>query len=137
MVFTILLIETISDIKSRSLSALRIAIYMVAAIALNLVFYYQSLWSMTGGMVVGGLMLLYAFITKEGIGYGDALMFVVLGALVGLSQNIKILFFSLLTAAVSGGIYALIKHKSIKTQIPFIPCILATYMIMCILEVVL
>ena len=98
---------------------------------------YQSVWSVIGGVVIGIILFTYSLVTKGGIGFGDGLIFICLGVYLGLSENLRLLFFSLLIAAVFGGIYALIRHKSIKTQIPFMPCILGTYITMILTEVLL
>ena len=129
-----LALETFSDIRTKTVSGLRIIIFIIIGIPVNIIMRYQTLWSAVGGILVGGILLIYAFITKGGIGIGDGLMFVCLGIYLGLSVNLRLLFFSLITAAVLGGIYAVIKKRSIKSQIPFIPCVLSTYLIILIME---
>lgn len=134
IVLAILALETFSDIRTKTVSGVRIIIFMLIGILLNIIMRYQSVWSAAGGIVVGGIILLYAVITKGGIGIGDGLMFVCLGIYLGLSVNLRLLFFSLITAAVFGGIYALIKKRSIKSQIPFMPCVMGTYLVILIVE---
>lgn len=135
IVITMLAVETISDIRTKTISVLRIGIFFIAAIILNGFFYYQSVFSMLGGIMIGMILLAYAFLTREGIGYGDGLIFICAGAYLGLSDNLHLLFFSLILAAVAGGIYTIIRKKSMKTKIPFIPCILGTYLMMALIEV--
>ena len=137
LVITMLAIETVSDIRKHTVSGIRIIAFMVVGIVLNCVMKYQSIWSVVGGIVVGLTLFGYSLITKGGIGFGDGLVFICLGIFLGLSQNLRLLFFSLLAAAVFGGIYALIKKKSIKAQIPFMPCILGTYIMMVFMEVLI
>lgn len=134
IVLMMLALETFSDIRTKTVSGLRIIIFIIIGIPVNIIMRYQTLWSAVGGILVGGILLIYAFITKGGIGIGDGLMFVCLGIYLGLSVNLRLLFFSLITAAVLGGIYAVIKKRSIKSQIPFIPCVLSTYLIILIME---
>lgn len=134
IVLAILALETCSDLRTKTVSGIRIIIFILVGILLNITMRYQTVWSTVGGVAVGGIILLYAFITKGGIGTGDGLMFVCLGIYLGLSENLRLLFFSLIAAAVSGGIYALIKRRSIKSQIPFIPCVMGTYFIILIVE---
>ena len=137
LVITMLAIETISDIRKHTVSGIRIIAFMVVGILLNCIMRYQSVWSVVGGIVVGITLFGYSLITKGGIGFGDGLVFICLGIYLGLSQNLRLLFFSLLSAAFFGGIYALIRKKSIKSQIPFMPCILGTYIVMILVEVLL
>ena len=134
LVIIMLAFETASDIRNSTVSGIRILAFMIIGIVLNFIMKYQSIWSLVSGIVVGIILLIYSLITKGGIGFGDGLIFICLGVYLGLSQNLRLLFFSLLVAAVYGGFYALIRKKSIKTQIPFLPCIMGTYIIMIIVE---
>ena len=49
---------------------------------------------------------------------------------------IKSLMYSLLVASVVGGLYALVRRKGMKIQIPFIPCVLVTFLIIWLVEVI-
>ncbi len=135
IVICILALESISDLKNRCISGWRILAFSVFGIVLNFLLYYQSVWSIVGGVVVGIVLLLYAIFTKGAVGIGDGIMFVCLGIYLGLSDNMRLLFFSLIAAALAGGIFILAKKKSIKTQIPFMPCVLAAYILMTVAEV--
>ena len=137
LVIAMLAIETISDIRKHTVSGIRIIAFMAVGILLNYIMRYQSVWSVVGGIVVGITLFGYSLITKGGIGFGDGLVFICLGIYLGLSQNLRLLFFSLLSAAFFGGIYALIRKKSIKSQIPFMPCVFGTYIVMILVEVLL
>lgn len=137
VVMAMLAAESISDIRTRSVSVIRLLIFLGVAAVANIVFGYQSVWSMAGGMAIGAVMFLYAFATKESIGYGDCLIFVCAGAFLGFSGNLRLLFGSFLAATVAGGIYSLVKHKGMKAQIPFIPCILSAFIVGNVLEAVL
>lgn len=134
MVIAMLTVETVSDVKMKKVSAVRIAVFLLIGIAINAIKYYQSIWSMLGGMAVGATMFLYAFLTKESIGYGDCLIFVCAGMYIGFSKNIRLLFFSLLAAAMVGGVCILARKRKMKTKMPFVPYILGTYVVMTILD---
>lgn len=135
VVAVMLMVETISDIKTQSVSGIRIGIFTFFGIILNLLLKYQNIWSAMGGAAVGIVLILYALLTKGAMGIGDGFIFICLGIYLGFSNNLRLLFLSLLLAAVAGGIYAFIKKKSIKTQIPFMPYILVTYAAMTLVEV--
>lgn len=134
IVMAILALETFSDVRTGTVSGVRIIIFGLIGIVLNAVLRYQSIISIAGGLIVGGVILLYSVVTKGGIGKGDGLMFVCLGIYLGLSVNLQLLFYSLIVAAVTGGIYSLVKKKGLKSQIPFMPCILVTYLIILVME---
>ena len=61
------------------------------------------------------------------MGVGDGVVFLCLGIFLGLSGNLRLLFFSLLIAAIAGGVYAIVTKKGIKAKIPFIPCVLVAF----------
>ncbi|MCM1309324.1 MAG: A24 family peptidase [Butyrivibrio sp.] len=130
IVAAMLAVETVSDLRTKTVSAVRLAVFMTGALAANIVLYYQPIWSMLGGMAVGAVLFLYALATKEGIGYGDCLVFVCAGAYIGLHENIRLLFFSLLAAMAVGGIRAAVHKGNMKSRVPFVPCILGVYAVM-------
>lgn len=135
IIMTVLTVESISDIKTKSMSCVRLTIYFLMALLGNLIFGYQSVISMAGGIAIGIIVLIYGLITKEGIGYGDGIMFMCLRTVLGASQNLRLLFLSLICATAAGCIYALVLKKGMKTEIPFIPCILCSYIFMTALRV--
>ena len=136
IVLIMLILETASDIRTKSISAVRMIFFVVLAGAMNIIFCYQPVWSMLGGMAIGALLFAYALATSESIGYGDCLIFVCVGEFIGFSKNMQLLFFSLVAAAVSGGIYAIVRKKGMRAKIPFVPCILGTYTVMTITEII-
>jgi len=136
-VVLMLALETVADIRSRKVSVIRLAIFTILGIVLNIVKAYQPVWSMIGGMAIGLLVILFAKISGEGIGYGDGVLFIASGAFLGLNDNLRLLFFSLIFAAVTGGICLLMRRKTIKSEIPFIPFVLGAYLVTSIVEVIL
>lgn len=136
IVAAMLAVETVSDLRTRTVSAVRLAVFTAGAVAANIVLYYQPIWSMLGGMAVGALLFVYAFATKEGIGYGDCFVFVCAGAYIGLHENIRLLFFSLLAAMTVGGIRAAVHKGSMKSRVPFVPCILGVYTVMTVVGII-
>ena len=62
---TVLTVESISDIKTKSMSCVRLTIYFLMALLGNLIFGYQSVISMAGGIAIGIIVLIYGLITKE------------------------------------------------------------------------
>ena len=130
MVAGMLAIESVADIRTGTISVVRQIVFLVVAIILNVIMAYQSIWSILGGLFIGGIMFAYAFFTQEGIGYGDCLIFVTCGMYIGFLKNMRLLFGSLLIAAIAGIIVAIVKKTGIKARIPFVPCILTAYIVM-------
>lgn len=137
IVIFLLLIESVMDIKNRTISVLHMVIFGIAGIIANCALEYQSLWTMLGGVLVGAIVLLFGLFSKGAIGIGDGIIFGCIGIYIGGFDNIRLLFYSLIVAAILGGGYVLLKRKSIKSQIPFVPCIFVAYLLMLGMEVLL
>lgn len=132
-----LALETVADIRSRKVSVIRLAVFTVLGIALNVIKAYQPIWSMLSGMAIGLLVIFFAKVSREGIGYGDGVLFIASGAFLGFNDNLRLLLFSLIFAAVTGGICLLMRRKNIKSEMPFIPFVLGAYLVTSIVEVIL
>ncbi len=81
------------------------------------------------GMLPGAILLLLAFFSKEAIGFGDALLFLVLGLWMGLWEGMLLLMGSLVLAALAG-ICLCFRRKSGKLAFPFVPFVLLAYVLM-------
>ncbi len=80
-------------------------------------------------LLPGVFLILIAFLTRGGIGYGDGVVFLGLGLLTGAGMCTILLMGSLLTASVWCGALLLLKRAGRKTRIPFIPVILLTWLL--------
>lgn len=74
-----------------------------------------------GGLLVGGLLLLIALISKSALGMGDVKMFFVLGLLYGVMDTYALLLFSMIIMAVISLILLACKKVTTKTKIPMAP----------------
>lgn len=84
------------------------------------------------GIAVGILLLLFAYITQEKIGYGDGWVFCVIGVYLGGLQTILLLYHSVLLVGVITCLYSLRYQKSRKTW-PFMPFVMAAYLLRCLI----
>ena len=76
------------------------------------------------GILPGLLFLAMAVLTKEKVGYGDGLVLIVTGVLLGLRGNLMMVFMGLFLAALSS-IWLLIRKKAGRnTKIAFVPFLL-------------
>ena len=85
------------------------------------------------GMSVGVVLLIFSIVTGGRIGAGDAVLLIVTGIYLGFEQNLQLFLSGLLLC----GIWALgllvLRKKSRKDSIPFVPFLLASYMGMLVL----
>jgi len=78
-------------------------------------------FSLTGGLVCGGVLLVIALIGKSALGMGDVKMITVLGLLYGLMDTYSLLLLSMVVMAVVSVTLLLMKKVSKKTAIPMAP----------------
>lgn len=89
------------------------------------------LFSVLGGGVWGGLLVVIALIAKTALGMGDAKMFLVIGLIYGLNNTYAILLISLLIMAVISIILLVLKKVNRKSTVPMAPFVLIGF-ILCI-----
>jgi leader peptidase (prepilin peptidase) / N-methyltransferase len=80
------------------------------------------------GTVIGMLLLLIGKITRQSIGYGDGLVFISIGMLIGIKQVTMVLFASLLLAFIYSIVLLIFKKVRRKTSFPFVPFIFLSYL---------
>jgi leader peptidase (prepilin peptidase)/N-methyltransferase len=84
-------------------------------------------------VVVALPFILVWLITKgKGIGFGDILLFLGVGAFFGIEQGLAVLLIAIWTGAIIGGIIYLLRRrdaniKKISTVIPFVPFIIFAF----------
>lgn len=78
--------------------------------------------------MIGILMLLVSLITKGQIGTGDGIIFCITGLGLGFWNNLWLLMLSLFMAGIFSGILWMLKRVGRKSEIPFVPFILISYL---------
>lgn len=78
-------------------------------------------------VIPGAFLLLFAFLTKEKIGYGDGWMIMVTGVFLGLLNNLILLVFALVIFTVYQLAMILAKKATKKSRAPFVPFILISF----------
>ena len=81
------------------------------------------------GLVPGAMLLLTSFCTKESIGYGDGMVLCVLGIFLGIRRSLAVFGMALVFAALSAIILLALKKAGRKTELPFLPCLFAGYLL--------
>ena len=79
------------------------------------------------GMLLGGCLLLLAWISGESIGFGDGWLFVVTGIFLGFIENFILLFGSLIMAGVFAIVCLVLKKKRRNDRVALAPFVLASY----------
>ena len=78
-------------------------------------------------LLPGAICLLMARATHQGIGYGDAMLILVCGLSVGWRACIELVLSAFFLAGIAAFVL-LIKYRGQKTELPFVPFLLAAWM---------
>lgn len=122
---TALIICSYVDIRYRKVEKRIAGIYAAAVLAGRLTEGGSGMAALLTGLVPGILFLFLSFVTRQGIGYGDSVLILILGASAGIEAELEIL---LLAFALSG-IWAVVllfrKRGNVRQEFPFVPFLLA------------
>ena len=121
------------DIRKKQIRLNPVLMFGIIGIFFHMLWRVQSIENILLGMSVGVVLLMLSVLTGGRIGAGDAVLLIVTGIYLGLEQNLQLFFSGLLLC----GIWALgllvLRKKSRKDSIPFVPFLLASYMGMLVL----
>ena len=81
------------------------------------------------GMLIGGGILCFAWLSRESVGFGDGWLFVVTGIFLGFLQNFILLFGSVLLAGMFAIACLVLKKKGRDDRIALAPFVLTAYVV--------
>ncbi|MBR3040197.1 MAG: prepilin peptidase [Lachnospiraceae bacterium] len=122
--FLFLLIEGIADKRNNIIPILPAGVCMLAGLVFGILRGRETLISIILGALLGGIVILLAQATKEKIGYGDGLVLVATGLLLGFRRNLLLLLFSLFLSALAGIWILLSRRGNRNTKMAFVPFML-------------
>lgn len=129
IIFIMLLMFSIEDIKKRRIGMLQLLVFMAVGIIYQFVTGELTLPEIGGGILLGVCLLGIAGITRESLGYGDGMLFIVTGIYIGGWDNCALLMSSLVLASIFAIVQILLRKKSAKEEIPFVPFVLSAYVL--------
>ena len=127
-----LIISTISDLRYRTIS-LKLSAFVIVLMCIVKLLIYDTLadFDIILALIPGAFIIFVGYISKEAIGYGDGLVFLVCGVALNLKDTILLLFLAFLLSAIWSIFLILIKGDK-KATIPFVPFISCAYVILLI-----
>lgn len=125
--FLFLTVCTYFDMKTRMLPVWLLVAGGIGVFASHII-QQGNWWIYIMGMLLGVAFLLVSKVTKEGLGYGDSILILLLGAFVGLWQMVLVLVIAFGSAAIFSIIVLVLKKMSRKKQIPFVPFLLLGFL---------
>lgn len=122
-------ILSIMDIRVRKVPFWILAVGGIAAVGVRVLQYGRLDFLAVGGAVAGGLFTVVSKITREGFGYGDSLLILVMGVYLGFWELMAVLLGAFLLSALFAMGLLVFGGFDKKRGYPFIPFILASYFI--------
>ena len=117
------------DIRHRKIPLLYLLLGIGVALSV-LFFQEQGMWILSlGGAGIGVAFLGISKITKEAIGYGDSLLILGLGILLGFWQVMAVLVVAFSLTAISSMVLLVLKKMNRRTTLPFIPFLALGFLI--------
>lgn len=118
---------SVEDIRKRELNGLPVMFAGLIGIFLTVTEGACRDWHVVFRFLPGLICLGLGWLTGEEIGYGDGLMLLCLGCFLSLSQLLSVCLSALTLAGITAVILILVFRKGRKTEIPFVPFLLAGY----------
>lgn len=116
-----------TDYRRKQVSMLLLGVFAGLGITGQLIWKQESLVSLAAGILPGMLVLGAGRLTKGGIGAGDGWILCVTGIYLGFYKNMQLFFTALLFSAISGVVLIAAKKANRKTELAFVPFLLAAY----------
>lgn len=124
---------SIEDIRKKEIQSVRVLCFGIGGILLHLWQRNQSLYSMLGGIAVGAAVIILSLVSGGIIGIGDGLVLCVAGIYIGGINTMRLLLTGLFLSSLYALVLLFMHRKRRKDTIPFIPFLLAAYLILLIL----
>lgn len=119
---------SIADIRSRKIPVYILMTGNLAALAYQMFLGKDSVWLIMGGAGIGLLFLLISRVTREGLGYGDSWMILILGIYLGIWKLLEVLSAAFLILGISAVICLWAGKMSRKFRLPLLPFLAAGYL---------
>lgn len=130
-----LLIEGIRDLKSRKVSVVSAGIYAIIGVVLQFPILKECWISLSGGIVLGLVIILIAKVTAEKIGYGDGIIITVSGIYLGFRENFILFSTGLFLSAMTSVVLLLCRKAGKKTELPFVSFLFVGYALTCVAQI--
>ena len=120
----------ITDLKSKTIPIWWTVVFGISAMIYQIFWKKQKLEAILFSMIIGVTLLVAAKISNQRIGYGDGIIFLILGLWIGFWDGISLLFFSLILSSIISVYLIIVSRKGRDYRIPFNPFVTAAYIIL-------
>lgn len=118
------------DIRSKRLPDKSLYLGILAAISVRVIFKGLPLKSYIIAALIGVLFITVSYFTNEKIGYGDGLIILYTGLLLGVENLLFIIFSALVMCSLTGIVFMITRSIKSDFSLPFVPFIFAGFMLL-------
>lgn len=123
----IMTVLAVQDWRKRTLSCMELTVLLIAAAGYR-IYCGGSIAGWLLGMLPGALFFLISYITREGIGYGDSYVILILGIYLGIRETALICMMAAVIMAFISVAGMVLRHWKKTKRLPFLPFLAAGYL---------
>lgn len=127
IVMFMLIYESVIDIRYKKIDVRAAIAACIVSILIGCIFYGHPVINILYGIIFGGFLIMLAWVSKQRIGYGDAVVFMVLGMCLEPVRVLWILWSSMVMAGVYGMVKIIVFNKSRSLALPYVPFVTIVY----------
>lgn len=116
-----LIICSLTDIKEKKIHITHIIIFLPIIVCGAIFCDVRRGYFEGTDLIIGFVMILLSFITKDNIGLGDGVCVLSMGLLWGYEMQLRVVIMALLLLCITGGVLLLIGKIKRKEPLPFVP----------------
>lgn len=125
-------LTTLEDLRKKQVDIILLSICGIAGVILHLIYHRLTVEDMAFGVLVGVALYVLSLITREMIGKGDGMVFMVTGIYLGGEANFLLLWLSLMLSGAAALAAVIIFKKKKSDTMPFVPFIALSLVILLI-----
>lgn len=123
-----LTISAYQDCREKQVYLYSMLITGIAGLLMHLLYHERTLTDLLAGAGIGAAVILFACMTRECIGIGDGAALMATGIFLGFWQNLQLFVTALFMSGFVALILLITKKKGRKYRLPFVPFLLAAYL---------
>lgn len=125
--FLFLAFCTLCDLRSMQIPLAGLVIFGLVIVGIGIIngTLFQQLGFLQ--LIPGAVFLLISLLGKQSVGYGDGMVILLLGILLGISRCVAVIFMGLIFCSIVSIFILLLKKGNRRTKLPFMPFLLAAW----------
>ena len=133
--FVLLIPCGICDLRTRLVPVWYTGIFAGLSVLYHILFAPEMLTQMAAGAVMGMVFILISRVSKGALGMGDSAVITALGVWCGVRDGFPLVLFAFILSGIFGGIWMLIRKKNRRDSLPFVPFLLLSAAVSCVISI--